>query len=102
MQNWPLPFMAILAVLTLLFAAPAAAGPSGAEITSVDTMQYPQVTLDRRGLGAEAARELGGRRRAVPLKLHQQRVPGRLGDDPDDVRIGQDEVPVRIALDHDS
>ncbi|HET9199799.1 MAG TPA: VWA domain-containing protein [Dehalococcoidia bacterium] len=45
MQNWPLPFLAILAVFSLLFAAPAAAGPSGAEITSVDTMQYPLVTL---------------------------------------------------------
>ena len=45
MQNWPLPFLAILAVLTFVFAAPATAGPPAGEITSIDTMQYPVVTL---------------------------------------------------------
>ena len=45
MQNWPLPLLAIIAVIALGLAAPAAAGPPTGEITSIDTMEYPTVTL---------------------------------------------------------
>jgi VWFA-related protein len=45
MQNWPLPFLAVLATLAVAFPARVAAGPAAGEITSVDTTQYPLVTL---------------------------------------------------------
>ncbi|HEX5938743.1 MAG TPA: VWA domain-containing protein, partial [Dehalococcoidia bacterium] len=45
MQNWPLPLMVIMAAIALGLAAPAAAGPAVGEITSIDTLEYPVVTV---------------------------------------------------------
>jgi VWFA-related protein len=45
MQNWPLPFVAILATVAIALASPASAGPAPGEITSVDTSGYPNVTV---------------------------------------------------------